>query len=56
LRKQGKDAYEEEEEEDLIYFDQTSKHIGSINKNMLFSQNDDNALNSRATNNKGLND
>jgi hypothetical protein len=38
LRKLGKNAKYEEEEEEEIYFDQTSKHIGSIQKQFLFSQ------------------
>ena len=36
-RNRGKNAYQEDDEDETIYFDQTSKHMGSINKNMIFS-------------------
>lgn len=56
LSKKGKDAFDfsDDDEDDVVYFDQTTKGVGSIQKNMLFSQKNDNMLNSRP--NRGLND
>lgn len=53
LKKRGMAAYEEDEEE-AVYFDQTSKHIGSISKNMLFSHKEDGMISSRAKMSQGL--
>lgn len=54
LKKQGKNAQFEEEEEEAVYFDQTSKHIGSISKNMLFSHKADGAMDSRVKMSGGI--
>ena len=54
-RNRGKNAYPEEEEEDTIYFDQTSKHMGSINKNMIFSPSEQSAVRGKGPAANGFN-
>ncbi len=53
-RNRGKNAYDEDEEE-TIYFDQTSKHMGSINKNMIFSPSQDSTLRVKGPTMNGFN-